>query len=93
MAETELMRHRTDNERLIDIAFVHASPKFCNRERLAELNFVAERNGIKRAIADSNKKVKFKQVLGTLENFKYIVNMKPHALHITCHGDYVKASS
>ena len=49
--------------------------------------------GIKRAIADSHKSVKFKQVLGTLENFKFIVTMKPHVLHITCHGDYAKGNS
>ena len=80
-------------ERLIDIAFLHASPKFCGNESLAELNFQAEMKGIKRAIADSHKSVKFKQVLGTLENFKFIVTMKPHVLHITCHGDYAKGNS
>ena len=26
--------------------------------------------------------------LGTLENFKKIVSMKPYLLHISCHGDY-----
>ena len=53
--ESELDRHMTDNQRRIDIAFIHASPKFCMGRRIDEINFMAERDGIKRAIMDSNR--------------------------------------
>ena len=39
VVEKELMFHMTGADRLIDIAFLHASPKFCGNESLAELNF------------------------------------------------------
>ena len=57
------------------------------------LDYNTERQSIKDAIDTSKKCVKFKQVLGTMENFKEVVSLKPQILHIICHGDYNKVTN
>lgn len=46
--------------------------------------------GIKQAIKNSNKKMKFKQILGTQKNLTDIVSKCPQILHLSCHGEYDK---
>ena len=62
-----------DKERDIDIAFIYASPQYMGTARQPLLNFQEERKGIKRAIEESGKLVKFKTILGTQDSFRHVV--------------------
>ena len=56
----ELMQHKKRDLHTIDIAFVHASPKYVNDKFWPLLDFDTECKGVKKAIKDSNHQVKFK---------------------------------
>jgi len=78
------------NNAVLDVAFLHASPLIYSEDGVikcpAQLDFPTEENNIKQALYDSNKAIKFKSQVATLDNLVEMLKNEPRILQISCHG-------
>lgn len=79
-------------ENKVDLVFFYASPlvKFNHRsgqyEPSPQLQWSKEWEDLKIGFRESKNRVRYMKCLATLSNFEAVLDLKPLALHFTCHG-------